>query len=240
MSDLKLNGVTPAGVGKIKLGSTDVQKVYSGSTLVWPPGISPPGQVTICNLIWTNENSSIRDTTSGGIIPIATDATEFYAQHNAGLPVAAYWQFDSNNSERGLLYNQFAARLIQPPTGFRLPTSADFATIFGSACNSSNPNQNRYGTSPGNWASTLTDTTELGNTNLNLNGYGYAVLNSNAVFFIGDTLQQRAWTSSINPNNGVNTSKGIITNAISPYLTEVSDVVNGATMANYIRFVKDA
>ena len=239
MADLKLNGVTP-NKDQIKLGFVDVLEIKYRNQKVWPPAILPPGQVGICNLIWTNENSSIRDTTSGGIIPIATDATEFYTQHNAGLPVAAYWQFDSNNSERGLLYNQFAARLIQPPTGFRLPTTTDFTTIFGSACNSSDPNQNRYGTSPGNWASTLTDTTELGNTNLNLNGYGYAVLNSNAVFFIGDTLQQRAWTSSINPNNGVNTSKGITTNAISPYLTTTTDTVNGATMANYIRFVKDA
>ena len=45
MSDLKLNGVTPDGIGKIKLGSADVQKVYSGSTLVWPIS-SPPEPCT--------------------------------------------------------------------------------------------------------------------------------------------------------------------------------------------------
>jgi surface protein len=39
MADLKLNNITPNGVGKIKLGSSDVQKIYNGSTLVWP--ISP-------------------------------------------------------------------------------------------------------------------------------------------------------------------------------------------------------
>ena len=45
MADLKLNGVTPAGIGKIKLGSTDVKKVYSGTTLVWPIS-SPPEPCT--------------------------------------------------------------------------------------------------------------------------------------------------------------------------------------------------
>jgi len=33
MADLKINGVTPSD---IKLGSSDVSKVYQGSTLVWP------------------------------------------------------------------------------------------------------------------------------------------------------------------------------------------------------------
>ena len=40
MADLKINGITPDGVGKIKLGSVDVQEIYMGSTLVWP--ISSP------------------------------------------------------------------------------------------------------------------------------------------------------------------------------------------------------
>jgi len=41
MSDLKIGNITPDGIGKIKLGSTDVQKVYSGSTLVWPISSDP-------------------------------------------------------------------------------------------------------------------------------------------------------------------------------------------------------
>lgn len=35
MADLKIQGITPVA-GKIKLGSSDVSKIYSGSTLVWP------------------------------------------------------------------------------------------------------------------------------------------------------------------------------------------------------------
>lgn len=40
MSDLKLNGITPSA---ISLGSSSVQKIYNGSTLVWPVGVSPSG-----------------------------------------------------------------------------------------------------------------------------------------------------------------------------------------------------
>lgn len=45
MADFKLNGITPDGVGKIKIGSANVQEIYMGSTLVWPPS-SPPGPCT--------------------------------------------------------------------------------------------------------------------------------------------------------------------------------------------------
>ena len=41
MADFKLNGVTPDGVGKIKIGSTNVQEIYMGSTLVWPMSTPP-------------------------------------------------------------------------------------------------------------------------------------------------------------------------------------------------------
>lgn len=42
MADLKLNGITPQGIGKINLGSSAVQKIYSNSTLVWPPSTPAP------------------------------------------------------------------------------------------------------------------------------------------------------------------------------------------------------
>lgn len=42
MADLKLNGITPDCIGSIKLGGIDVQKIYDGSTLVWPFGCDGP------------------------------------------------------------------------------------------------------------------------------------------------------------------------------------------------------
>ena len=162
-----------------------------------------PGETTVCDFVFTDENSTITDTISGGAIPIATNAAEFYAKHNAGLPVAAYWDFDSNNSERGLLYNQFAARQIQPPTGFRLPTSPEWNLISDTPCNDSYPNQNRYGSNPGNWAG-LTDTTELGDADFNLNGYGGVTLASNQVFFVEDTAREYIWTSTLSSSGNWN------------------------------------
>jgi hypothetical protein len=35
MADFKVNGITPR-FGNIKVGSTNVKKIYQGSTLVWP------------------------------------------------------------------------------------------------------------------------------------------------------------------------------------------------------------
>ena len=35
MADFKLQNITPAA-GNIKLGSSNVSKIYSGSTQVWP------------------------------------------------------------------------------------------------------------------------------------------------------------------------------------------------------------
>ncbi|MCP3698016.1 MAG: hypothetical protein GY920_05590 [Aliivibrio sp.] len=203
------------------------------------PPTPGPGETTICNYVWTDENSSITDTTSGGTIPIAANATEFYAQHNAGLPVAAYWDFDSNNSERGLLYNQFAAREIQPPTGFRLPTDIEWNVIRNVPCNPSFPNQNRYGANPGTWTG-LTDTTELGDADFNLNGYGYASLATNQVFFLGDTTQEWCWTSTISSTGSQgNTMKAWSVSPQDNFLIVATDTVNASTRLSYIRFLKD-
>ena len=238
MSDLKLNGVTPDGIGKIKLGSADVQKVYSGSTLVWPTG-----EVNICGYIWTAENSTITDTTSGGTIPIAANATEFLAHHNAAQPVAMYLDFDSNNSERGLLYNQYAARVIQPPTGFLVPSTLTFDQTFFGTCNPSSPNQNRYGANPGNWNSNLNFRDELGNTGLNFNGYGEAVLNSlnGTVLFTRDTTSSyQLTTTRIGTGNGPNVAKVLGINQQGQFRTLIltEDLVNINNRAGYIRFYK--
>ena len=207
----------------------------SGEIVADTPG---PGETTVCDYVWTDENST-EVSTSGADIPIATDATEFYAQHNAGLPVAAYYNFDPNNSERGLLYNQFAARVIQAPTGFRLPTQPEWNLIANTPCNPSTPNQNRYGANPGTWVG-LTDTTELGDADFNLNGYGWASLSSNSVFFFGDTQDEFLWTSSISPiGDQGNVLKSFSVSQSNNFLIQSSDNINSNSRAAYIRFLKD-
>ena len=75
MADLKLGNLTPV-VGNVKLGSNNVSEIYQGTTKLWPLGTPPqPGEVTVCDLVWTKTNSTITATTTGGNIPIVTDAT---------------------------------------------------------------------------------------------------------------------------------------------------------------------
>ena len=91
------------------------------------PG-SGPGEVQIGSLIWTDANSTIV-ASSGGAIPILTteqQAKDAYDNSTAG---AIYYDFNAANSARGLFYNQFAANVITPPAGFRLPTAADWDNL---------------------------------------------------------------------------------------------------------------
>tara|TARA_R110001632_G_scaffold231451_1_gene370071 strand:+ start:481 stop:1182 length:702 start_codon:yes stop_codon:yes gene_type:complete len=233
MSDLKLNGVTPDGIGKIKLGSTDVQKVYSGSTLVWPtaPG---PGEIEVCNYIWTQENSIETELAAGGNIPIVSDFASFKVLNDASQPCAMHYNFDSNNSSYGLLYNLSAKNAIKIPEGFRIPTASDWGDIV-LFCN---PTLDTYkanwlGANPGEWAPNPANTTTLGNSGLDIQGYGYAFYGATSITWkpIGEFEGQWqgvtnvgtgiAWVPSINPSFLISISTG--TNVIS-YLRFVKDV----------------
>jgi uncharacterized protein (TIGR02145 family) len=242
MADLKLNNTTPDGVGKIKLGSTNVQKIYKGSTLVWPtsPGPAPdPGQVEICGLIWTDANSSETELIAGGNIPILTTAAEMRTKFLQQKPAACYWQFDENESYRGLYYNIYARNVVKPPSGFRLPTYSDYSTLNQQACNPNTPNQNRHGAPPPNNynPSLLTNTDFLGDSGFNAYGYGgAAVLNSTEVFWQFDTTYAVFWTSGAANQTGSRISFAV---SSSNYLTFAAWADSTYELAS-IRFVKDA
>ena len=144
-----------------------------------PGNAIPTGQVEICGLIWTDANSSETELIAGGNIPILTNQTDWYSAWQAQTPAACYWDFDSNNASYGLIYNYFTRNLVKPPAGFRLPTVSDWNTLKISPCFTNTGGLfNRYGANPGNWDLTkLTNTTELGNSGLNIQGYGDAILN---------------------------------------------------------------
>ena len=236
MADFKLNGITPDGVGKIKLGSVDVQEIYMGSTLVWPSDTPAPdpGQVQICDLIWTDVNSSETELISGGNIPIIDNQTDWYSAWQAQTPAACYRDFDSNNASYGLIYNYFARSLVKPPVGFRLPTDNDFAAITTEPCFTGS-NFNRYGANPGVWdPSQLTDTTELGDSGFNSQGFGYGRLNqfSSVVSFQYFGEREAYWRTTTFPGTG--------------FLIQSNGILGGVgfgaatTWMLFIRFVKDA
>ena len=235
MADLKLNGATPDGIA---LGSTKVKKVYSGTTLVWP---LIPGEVEICDLIWTDTNSSETELIAGGNIPILTNGVQWFDHWAAQTPAACYWNFDVNNASYGLIYNYFARNLVKIPIGFRLPTPSDFNTLDTTPCFPSSPptgNKNRYGAKPGDWEpSLLTNTTELGDSGFDSQGYGYTVIASQSQGGISFVLPKRAegyWTD-IDSNNLI----GWGLNIGQSDLTSINFSFSNA-WGLFIRFVKDA
>ena len=177
MADLKFGNVTPA-VGNIKLGSNNVSEIYQGTTKLWPLGSPPtPGEVTVCDLIWTTTNSTITATTTGGNIPIVTNENDWITKCQNNDPAACYWQFDSNNAFRGLYYNVFVTEVIQPPTGFRVPTQQDWQDLIfcagtGSPDNASDVTSlanNYYGF----WPSNIASNSRFGTVDFNSIGAGY-------------------------------------------------------------------
>lgn len=185
MADLKFGNVTPA-VGNIKLGSNNVSEIYQGTTKLWPLGTPPqPGEVTVCDLIWTKTNSTITATTTGGNIPIVTNENDWITKCQNNDPAACYWQFDSNNAFRGLYYNVFATEVIQPPTGFRVPTQQDWQNLIFCASTGS-PVGNGDVTSLANnyygfWPSNVASNSRFGTVDFNSIGAGYTYQNSTTI-----------------------------------------------------------
>jgi uncharacterized protein (TIGR02145 family) len=240
MADFKLNGITPDGVGKIKIGSTNVQEIYMGSTLVWPtssPGPGP-GEVQICDLIWTDTNFSGTELIGGGNLPIVTNQVDWNNNKLSETPCACYWNFDSNNSSYGLVYNYWARNAVKPPAGFRLPTRTDWVTIITSPCFSHTGGWfNRYGANPGIWDPfKLTNTTELGNSGLNIQGYGYGVAPSSTLSFTQTTLAECFW---VNNDPSFSSGYGFFVNQGVGKLSTIS-LGDSPAYALFIRFVKDA
>jgi hypothetical protein len=168
MGDLKFGNVTPS-IGDIKVGSNDVSRIYQGTTELWP-GCSPitPAETEINGLVWQNKNSVITARTNGGTIPIVTSSSAWNSAYNAGTPAAAYWNFNSSNSEIGLYYNIYCLNTIQPPTGFRIPTQSDVLNIANATTGTEISNNDC-----GFWPSEINSNPNLNTINWNSNGRGY-------------------------------------------------------------------
>jgi uncharacterized protein (TIGR02145 family) len=187
MSELRIGTATsePAA-GTLKVGSSDVQEIYLGSTKVWPTAAPlPPGEVQIGNLIWTDVNTSTLDM-SGGQIAIVSNFTEAKAAYNSGAPAAAYWRFDPANSVRGLYYNKHAAGLITRPSGFRLPTEADYDNLLSETQYSGSNIYTSVGGGTTNfWNSTIQNDFRFGTSGFNAIKAGWMYLTTRSSAWIG-------------------------------------------------------
>ena len=243
MADFKIQGITPIA-GKIKVGDNSVEKIYSGSTLVWPIS-SPapdPGPVEICDLIWTDTNSIKTELIAGGNIPICTTTAEMQTKDQQQLPAACYWNFDANESYRGLYYNIHARSLVKPPSGFRLPTLNDYLILAAQPCNPDSPNQNRYGASlPNNYdPNVLTNTSFLGATGFNAYGYGGGVVYSAfPTRFWLDNEEAIFWTSGPGTSGGGARVQFGTSPTVYSHLRFATTNTSTNELAS-LRFVKDA
>ena len=233
MGDFKFRNVTP-GNGDIRLGSLAVNEIFFANEKVWPASTDPNTE-TICSLLWQTVNTTTRDKQSAGLIPIVTNSTDWNNFLQLGSPAACYVNFDSNNYGYGLLYNIFAKNQISPPSGYRLPTSNDFISLSCSYSGNLNP----LGANPGEWdPQVLTNTTGLGDTGLDIQGYGYANFNSTTSIlqFQGFSRFEFYWMDAAPPSSPL---WGVAASSSTNALSQAGFGGTPSNAAAFIRFVKD-
>ena len=176
-------GSTELVSGKVKVGDSDVSKIYQGTTLVWPPSTSSTDCLTIDDRCWTTVNENSTATSTGATITIATTASQLDSYHAASTPAACYWDFDSANSARGLYYNTFAAAILSPPSGYRLPSYGDFSSLIKDVEVTLNSHEcTALGEDPGGWSASVQNNSRLGNSGFNAKPYGFVIANFSNVF----------------------------------------------------------
>lgn len=224
MADFRIGSTVPAE-GKIKLGSSNVVKIYKGSTLLWPNLPTNSAAIPCSGRIWTIVNSTETSGTVSGsavTIPIVTNANDASTKSLNQQYAAAYYNFDSNNAHMGLYYNKWAAEVVNVPSGFRKPTTSDWNSLFRTACisNASNAlNPDRYNlhaviTSNSGWDTstssphpsgnvnfTLSDTTEIGDSGFNAKGYNYGSIFGNQTNFKWANENKSRWWQFQNDTN---------------------------------------
>lgn len=144
-----------------------------------------PGEVQIGSLIWTDANSTIL-ASSSGTIPIVTTYQELIDARNNSTPCALYYDFNSANSGRGLLYSEDAVNVITPPAGFRLPTANDWSNLvteLAAISGSVNDVTPGGGGSNALWNQTIKSNTNYGASGFNSIKAGWASLSSTSIIF---------------------------------------------------------
>ena len=179
-------GSTELVSGKVKVGDSDVSKIYQGTTLVWPPATTSEGDtVQIDDRIWTAVNADSTTSSTSTQIQIATTGAQAASYLSNNTPAAFYHQFDSNTyGSWGLFYNAYAANILQPPTGYRLPDSNDWAKLRDDVkvtTGSITTDVTKLGADPGGWSTSIQNNSNLGLSGFDIHAYGFYILHNNSV-----------------------------------------------------------
>jgi uncharacterized protein (TIGR02145 family) len=241
MSELRIGTATsePA-TGTLKVGSTDVQEIYLGSTKIWPVEAPPPEEIQLGNLIWKTANYNELD---GGNISFANNVGEAWNYYNSQTPAANYFGFapsGGGGSDRGYLYNIYVARTITPPSGFRLPTENDLNALYTYLRSQTSEPLPRItnigGGNPNFWSSGVLANSEFGKSGFNAIDTGYMALNSSNGW-ISNNFKELFWDQTSSSNNPTSTRLFSIVDRGS-YIDRNSQGTSRALAS--IRFCKDA
>lgn len=225
--------------GTLKVGSGDVQEIYLGSTKIWPNDAPPPvpSEVQLGNLIWQTANYNELE---GGNISFANNIGEAWNYYQSSTPAAIYLGFGVDQSDRGYLYNAYAARTITPPSGFRLPTANDLTNLYDYLRSQSSEGfpriTNIAGGDPNFWGTSIQANPEFGNSGFNAICAGYLALNS-STGWTSSSLRELFWDQTSANNNPLSTRIFTITNR-GTYVDKNTLLTSRAFVS--VRFCKDA
>lgn len=202
MADFKISNTRPPA-GDIKVGSSDVYKIYNGYSEIWPP--TQQGEVLINGLIWQTVNTNTLQKSTSGDILIATTPQEAYDYLVNETPAAVHFNFDPTDVR--LVYNIWAAKLITPPEGFRLPTRNEWLGLKDSSrVDGSSQNITKIGGGvPNFWDPDVHANTSYNELGFNANGVSNATpsIGGGTITFNTDSWQSW-WDSdaliSLDPN----------------------------------------
>ncbi len=211
MSELRIGtAISEPAAGTLKVGSNDIQEIYVGTNKIWPstPLCSGAEEVQIGNLIWKTANTESLSGSSGNITYYASiSAQTARDSYTNEIPVSTLYSGNSNNQQYGRYYNKYATRDIIPPTGFRLPTDADFENLNSELQQLFNENENAVtsigGGEPNFWDSAIEENYYFGRSCFNSKGVGAWQPNSTGTGKGGENGIARYWTQEQANLNGI-------------------------------------
>lgn len=128
MADLKIGDILPS-VGDIKAGTKNVDRIYNGSTLIFPSYACTLGDVVIGTQTWMGCNLDVDTYRNGDPIPEVRLNNDWF-----GLSTGAWCHYDhvtANGVIYGKLYNWYAVNDPRGlgPVGYHVPTVEEFNTL---------------------------------------------------------------------------------------------------------------